>query len=252
MNEYGVFASFYDRLMEDADYAGRAEYLLSLLKLRRPEKSAGTVLDLACGSGSLTVELALRGLDVIGVDGSEDMLAAAAGKAAAAGVNPMLLCQDMRRLDLFGTVDAAVCAMDSLNHLCRTDDLRAVFRRLHLFLEPGGLFVFDVNTPYKHRAVLADNAFVFEQPDFLCVWQNRLLPRTAEVDMHLDFFVREAGDRECYRRLSDHVRERAYAERTLRELLKGAGFEVEAVYDDRSFEPPHPDSERVVYVARRK
>ena len=183
MSGYGLFSSFYDRLMNDMDYEGRAAYLLSLFARFRPEKPPDTLLDLACGSGGLSLPLAARGIDVIGVDGSDEMLARAREKADQAGMSLLLLCQDMRELDLYGTVDGAVCVLDSLNHLCRTDDLAEVFRRLRLFIEPGGLFVFDVNTPYKHREILGDNAFVFEEEDFLCVWRNRLIERTCEVDM---------------------------------------------------------------------
>lgn len=249
MSGYGTFAAFYDRLMADADYAGRTDYLLSLFTRHRPEKAPGTLLDLACGTGSLSLELMSRGVDVIGVDGSEEMLAIAAEKARDVGKPLMLLCQDMPELDLYGTVDGAVCALDSLNHLCRTAELEEVFRRLYLFIEPGGLFVFDVNTPYKHREVLGDNAFVFEKEDFLCVWRNELNDKTVVVDMQLDFFVKNGGR---YIRLTDQVRERAYTEQTLRRLLDGCGFEPLAVYDDRTFQPPRADSERLVFAARRR
>lgn len=116
----------------------------------RPE----TLLDLACGSGSLSLELASRGVDVIGVDGSEDMLSLAMAKAARGDLELMFLEQDMRELDLFGTVSGAVCLLDSLNHITNTAGLAEVFRRLGLFIEPGGLLVFDANTPYKHREIL--------------------------------------------------------------------------------------------------
>lgn len=249
MSGYGAFASFYDCLMEEVDYEARSSYLLSLFRRFRPEKPVGTVLDLACGSGNLLLEMMKRGVDVIGVDGSPEMLSKAEKKSMQAGKCPLLLCQDMRGLDLYGTVDGAVCAMDSLNHICKTRELAEIFRRLFLFIEPEGIFVFDVNTLYKHRRVLGDNAFVFDKPDLYCVWQNKLLRRTNEVDMRLDFFVRE---REIYRRFTDRVRERAYSVSTLRHLLSEAGFETLAVYDDLSFLPPKDTSERLVFVARRE
>ncbi len=251
MGGYGVFSSFYDRLMSDVDYEGRAAYLLWLFQRFRPQKPPATLLDLACGSGGVTLPLAAAGVDMIGVDGSEEMLAEARAKAERRGLAPLLLCQDMRELDLYGTVDGAVCTLDSLNHLCHTAELREVFRRLHLFIEPGGLFLFDVNTPYKHRTVLADNAFVYEEEDFLCVWRNRLVERTCEVDMQLDFFVAQDKSGDYCRRFTDAVRERAYSERTLRRLLQKEGFEVLAVYADGTQAPPQPETERAVYVARR-
>lgn len=248
MNGYEDFSAFYDRLTTDVDYPARAAYLLELFA-RHGRGTVKTVLDLACGSGSFSVELARRGLEVIGVDGSSGMLAKAMEKAADLPEPILFLEQDMRCLDLYGTVDAAVCVLDSLNHLLKTEDIRQVFRRLRLFVEPGGLLVFDVNTPYKHREVLGDNAFVFEEDDFLCVWRNRLLHRTCEVDMLLDFFVpnQRTG---TYERLTDTVRERAYAEGTLRRLLQETGWETLMVYEDLAWTPPSKTCQRMVFVAR--
>lgn len=243
MSGYHDFSEFYDRLTEDVDYAGYAAYLLSLFEKHgtRPH----TVLDIACGSGSLCAELVRHGVDPIGIDGSETMLAKAAEKLPA---DTLLLCQDMRGMDLYGTVDGAVCVMDSLNHLCRTEDVAQVFRRARLFVEPHGLFIFDVNTPYKHRAVLGDRAFVTEENGVLCAWRNRYVPRTGEVEMLLDFFTEQADGR--YERRWDTVRERAYSERTLRRLLQDTGWETVAVYADRTTEPPAQDCQRWVFVAR--
>ena len=246
MSGYGALAAFYDRLMADSGYPERAAYLLQLME-RHGRPHPQTLLDLACGSGNLTTALAALGIEMIGVDASDDMLAEAQAKNDVAGPPILYLQQDMRQLDLYGTVNGAVCAMDSFNHLCRTADLAAVFHRLGLFIEPGGLLVFDVNTPYKHRHVLGDNAFVFEEDDFFCVWRNRLLSRTCEVDMQLDFFV-ENG--EGYDRLTDHIRERAYSLITLKRLLNEAGFALLAVYGDMTLDPPSEQEERVVLVAR--
>lgn len=242
MSGYQAFSEFYDRLMQDVDYAARAEYLLSLFE-KHGNKPA-SVLDVACGSGSLCAELAQRGVDTIGVDASETMLA----KAAAKLPDALWLCQDMREMDLYGTVDGAVCILDSLNHLCRTADVAQVFRRTRLFVEPGGLFIFDVNTPYKHREVLADRSFVAEEEDVLCVWRNRYLPRSNEVEILLDFFVEQEDGR--YERYWDTVRERAYSERTLRRLLEETGWETLAVYEDMTEQPPTTECQRMVFVAR--
>ncbi len=248
MNGYEDFSAFYDRLTTDVDYPARAAYLLSLFE-RYDTGPLDTVLDLACGSGSLSVELARRGLEVVGVDGSAGMLAKAMQKAENLSCPILFLEQDMRQLDLYGTVSGAVCVLDSLNHLLKTQDLREVFGRLRLFVDPGGLLIFDVNTPYKHRQVLGDNAFVFEEEEFLCVWRNRLVSRTCEVEMLLDFFVPE-GDEGTYRRLTDVVRERAYSENTLRKLLLETGWETLAVYEDQTWTPPSAETQRMVFVAR--
>ncbi len=248
MNDYATLAEFYDRLTTDVNYAARADYLLGLFAHhggRRPQ----TLLDLGCGSGSLTLELARQGVDVIGADISEEMLAVAGEKLRENGLSALLLHQDMRTLDLYGTVEGAVCCLDALNHLDGTQDIRDTFRRLHLFIEPGGLLIFDVNTPYKHRTVLGDNSFVFEEDGLICVWRNRLIDRTCAADIALDFFVE--GEDGRYDRLEDHVRERAYSEATLRRLLTETGFEWLATYGDMTRKPPAPEEQRWIFVARR-
>lgn len=246
MAGYGSFAYFYDRLTGNVDYKGWAAYILKLFQKHAGEKPQ-QVIDLACGTGSLSLELLRNDVDVIGVDGSVDMLAEATDKLMPYGERAMLLCQDVRALDLYGTADGAVCMLDSLNHLLKTADLQAVFERLGLFIKPDGLFVFDVNTLYKHETVLGDNAFVYEQEDFFCAWQNSYLPHTKEVVMQLDFFVEQDG---CYDRYSEQIRERAYTENTLRRLLKTAGFEVLAVYGERGMHPPAKDEQRMVFVTK--
>ena len=243
MSGYGEFSQFYDCLMTDVDYAARATYLLDVFS--RHGNTPKTVLDLACGSGNLSRELQNRGVDPIGVDGSDTMLMGARQKL---DDGTLLLCQDMRDLDLYGTVDGAVCTLDSLNHLCHTSDLAEVFRRVRLFVQPQGLFVFDVNTVYKHREILGDNTFVAEQDGVVCVWRNRYFPRTHEVSMWLDFFA-ETEDG-TYERYTDTVRERAYTEKTLRRLLSENGWETLAVYADMTLDAPSAESDRIVFVAR--
>ncbi|MGN0171900.1 MAG: class I SAM-dependent DNA methyltransferase [Acutalibacteraceae bacterium] len=241
MNGYRELAQMYDRLME-TDYEALADHLLSLFA--RHASVPRTLLDLACGSGRLTAALAARGKDMIGVDRSPDMLSYAQQQT---GGQALLLCQDMCALDLRDTVDGAVCTMDSLNHLTKTAEIAAVLDRLRLFIAPGGLFIFDVNTPYKHRAVLGDNTFVFEQPDLMAVWQNRFLARTCEVQMTLDFFCAQADG--TYVRTGDCVRERAYTLATWRRLLKAAQFDILAVYDGMTVSPPGALCERWTIVA---
>ena len=242
MNGYAELATFYDRLMT-VDYGAKAAYWLELFD--RYGKRPQTLLDIACGSGNLTAPLAANGIGMIGLDLSADMLALAAEKLP----DTLFLQQDMREMELGTTVSGAVCALDSINHLRRTADVKAVFASAARAIEKGGLFVFDVNTPYKHSAVLGDNAFVFEEEDFTCVWQNRLFENTMEVDMWLDFFVECPDGR--YERLSDHVRERAYSERTLRKLLGETGFSVLAVLDEATDAPPTATTERWVIVAQK-
>ncbi len=243
MSGYREFSEFYDRLMTDVDYDAYADYLLRLFE-KHGGKRPQTILDIACGSGTLTAALAVRGADTIGVDASAEMLARARNKLPDA----LWLCQDMRQMDLYGTVDGAVCTLDSLNHLCKTADVAEVFRRTRLFVEPHGLFVFDVNTPYKHREVLADRAFVLEEDGVICTWQTQYTARTGVVTMALDFFAECEDGR--YERYSDVVRERAYSERTLRRLLADTGWETLAVYGEYTEDAPAADCERMVFVVR--
>ena len=247
MSSYSFFAKYYDELTQNVEYSRRADYFSALLLSCGFE--SGTVLDLACGTGSLTVELAKHGYDMIGVDASGDMLCRAQNKAFESGVSPMFLCQRMQELDLYGTVDAAVCSLDSINHLTDEEDVRRTFERLRLFVAPGGVFIFDVNTVYKHKNVLGDNAFVYEYPDVFCVWQNSFNGQDNTVDIELDFFEKSG---ETYKRRSENFSDRAYEIDFLKSLLDKTGFDTEFVFDDMSREPLKEDSQRAVIAARRR
>lgn len=244
MPSYNSFAEYYDELMEDARYSDRCDYLLELFK--RHNHEAGLTLDLACGTGSLTIELKKRGVDVYGVDASVEMLSEAMQKSLEQDLRILFLNQKMQELDLYGTVDTCVCTLDSINHITDLDTLRRAFDRVGLFMNSGGLFVFDVNTVYKHRHVLADNAFIIENDRVFCAWQNTLEDNNI-VRVDLDFFEEENG---VYYRTGESFCERAYSDEELRQLLCEAGFTVEAVYGDFSFEPPREDEQRAIYVAR--
>ena len=156
----------------------------------------------------------------------------------------------MQVLDLFGKIDAALCTLDSINHLTEPDDVRETFRRLGTFIRPGGMFIFDVNTVYKHREILADNSFVYEYPDVFCVWQNSLDEETDTVDIMLDFF--EENEDGTYERTSEDFSERAYSLDELSKWLGDAGFDIENIYDGMTDEPVREDSERAVIAARRR
>lgn len=245
---YGVFSEFYDALTANVSYDTVAQVLSSLLT--RYGKSRGLLLDLACGTGSVSVRLAEKGYEVIGVDLSPEMLSEAQNKAYSAGQNILFLCQDMTKLDLYGTVDAAVCTLDGLCHLPDEDSLSATLQKVSLFMNPGGVFLFDVNSVYKHRAVLGNNTFVYDTDDVYCVWQNTLLSDGVTVQMDLDFFepVSDAGD---YVRQSERFTERAYPRETLEAMLKKAGFTVLDVFDGYSEKPAHDTSERLLFAVRK-
>ena len=244
---YSVFASYYDELTRNVGYGVRADYLCTLLK--RHGHQPGLTLDLACGTGSLTIELAQRGFDIYGIDSSFEMLSVAQQKAAEAKLNLLFLCQKMQSIDLYGTVDTVFCVLDSINHLTSEKEVLDTFQQVSLFLNPGGYFIFDVNTIYKHQKVLADHTFVYDLDEVFCVWQNQLEEKTKRVRIDLDFFVRSGS---LYQRSSEHFYERAYGEEQLRSMLEETGFQVEAVYGDLTFEIPHSDEERILFVAKKK
>lgn len=242
---YGVFARFYDALTENVDYPAMARFIRDVLTKHKP--GCTLVVDLACGTGTLSLELAALGFDMISVDGSYDMLSVATMKE-----NPgvMFLCQQMDELDLYGTVDAVVCTLDSVNHVTDEAVLREAFRKVALFLEPDGTFIFDANTRHKHRNVLADNVFVYDFDEVYCVWQNHLLEDDS-VEISLDFFEPEEDD-DTYYRSSENFVERFYSREKLCDMLESAGLTIVEEYDDYSDDTPSAETQRVVYVCRRK
>lgn len=241
------FAKIYDKFTDASDVRARADFITEAL--RRYGVAEGILLDLACGTGRLSEAFILAGYDVISVDYSSEMLQAARERLLKYGAKALMLQQDMRELDLFGTVRAAVCSMDGVNHLLTPEDVRRVFGKVSLFTEPGGVFIFDVNTVYKHRQVLADNTFVYEDDTDFLVWQNEYCAEDDTVQMLLDTFsVRQDG---AYVRYSDEITERAYELDDIEEMLKGAGFSEVYRFADRSFEAPQKDEERVYFAAVR-
>lgn len=248
MKNYGYFASFYDGLTNNVHYEKTAQYILSLAE--RYHHDMRLTLDLACGTGSLTVLLKKMGVDIYGIDASEEMLSVAQEKALSQNIHGMLfLCQKMQNLDLFGTIDTCICTLDSINHITSPKDLQKVFDKVSFFMNPKALFIFDVNTPYKHQKILADNTFVYDTEDVYCVWQNTLSKDNRTVDISLDFF--EKTDSNHYQRYHEHFREYAYTHEELSVMLRKAGFELLDVFAELSFEAPTDTSQRNFYIARK-
>lgn len=246
MSRYGSFAEYYDSLTSNVDYRKTAEYVSDILNENRINK--GILLDLACGTGTMSLIMAQKGYDVIGVDNSPEMLGEAREKALEAGEDILFLCQDMCSIDLYGTVDCTVCLLDSLNHLESKEELLEAFKRVSLFTVPGGLFVFDINTEYKHKYVLGDNTFVYDNDDVYCVWQNEYDDESKTVEIFLDFFQEENG---LYRRSSEYFAERAFSDSDIKNLLSEAGFTDIKAYGELRKTAPSDTEERVFYVARK-
>jgi len=245
MSSYGFLAGCYDQFTADVDYAAWADYIER--HFRRRGLPGNTVLDLACGTGSLTWELARRGYEMIGVDQSPDMLAQAAAKdTQGCAVPPIFLCQPMERLDLYGTIDACVCCLDSVNYVTDPKKLQKAFARVHLFLMPGGLFLFDINTPEKLQS-LDGQIFLDETEDAYCVWRAEYSRRTCSYFM--DIFQREQGG--LWRRGEELHQERAYTVQELTGFLEQAGFCEVRVFGNLKLRPPKPGEDRVFFTARK-
>lgn len=244
---YGFFAGCYDALTENVQYRERADYICSLLS--QNGINGGLLLDLACGTGTLSILLAQKGFSVIGVDSSEDMLAEAQNKMYENGQSILFLCQDMRSLDLYGTVDCAVCTLDSLNHLQNIEEIRKTFAGVSLFMNTGGIFIFDVNTLYKHREVLGNHAYIYDCGATFCAWQNTLEADRASVRIDLDFF--EEQENGAYARYSESFTETAYTLTEIESALNDCGFSVLGKYKELTTEAPDNKTERVVFVAKK-
>lgn len=249
MGGYSIFARYYDELTANINYKKRAEYFHEIIrKFKKTENNI--LLDLACGTGSISEEMAKLGYDVIGVDNSQEMLGIAIDKKFDSGLNIQYLCQDMRYIDMFGTIDITICALDSINHLFSVDDVKKVFEKVSLFSEYNGLFIFDINTIYKHRKILADNTFTYETDNVYCIWENSLNKNTDEVKMNLEFF--ELEENGLYSRSSDSFSEKAYSEEIIEKLLAETNFEIIGKYGDDTFEYPSATCQRIIYTTRCK
>lgn len=248
-DSYTSLASVYDRLNSEVDYAAIADHIERQFQLLSTPPVS--LLDLACGTGSLTLELARRGYDLIGVDLSEDMLAEARRKCdvVRCAHDILLIRQNMVDLELYGTVDAAVCCLDSLNYLTRDGELRRAFRHIHNYLNPDGLFIFDMNTPYKFEHIYGDNSYILEDDGILCAWQNSYNQKSRICDFYLSIF-RECPDG-LWERSDEKQRERCYSLVTLKRMLADTGFELLAVYDGWSQNEPTDKSERWCVTAKK-
>ena len=247
MNAYGALAGVYDRLTEDVGYERRADYIEKLFT--RSRLPVRVVLDLACGTGAMTALLTQRGYELIAVDASPDMLAAAREKAAhLEGEAPVFLNQTMPELDLYGTVDAAVCCLDSLNYLTSPKEVQRTFQRLHLFIAPGGMLVFDILSP-AHFQGLDGQVFLDEREDVYCVWRASFEKRSNICSYWMDIFTRREDN--GWSRAGEEHRQRSYTVDELRSWLLEAGFDRIRTYGDCRMSGPKEDAQRIYFSAIR-
>lgn len=245
MPGYGLFAQVYDVLTGNVPYDEIAAYYDR--KIRQFRVGEGNFLaDVGCGTGNLTVRMARLGYDVIGVDASPDMLSCAMNKPHE-GIQ--YICQSMTELDLYGEADVIISTLDSVNHLESAGEISGFFRAAALNLSRNGLLLFDVNTIYKHKAVLAANTFVYDVDGVYCVWQNSFDSRDNGVDIELDIFA-ERGDG-LYERFEESFREIALPGEQLASMLENAGFEVVEVREYLTDNQPAESSEKLMFCARK-
>ena len=244
---YNDFAEVYDRL-QDADYEGFVDYYERIFK--KFGKTPELVLDLACGTGNITIPMAKRGYDMIGLDLSCEMLNVAREKAAAEGLDTLFLNQDMTEMELYGTVDAIVCALDGLNYITDPSDLKKVFALVKNYLNPGGIMIFDINTEHKLRNILGGNTFVNEEQGIYYVWQSEFDDETNICAFELNFFCEQPdGD---YIRFDEFQEERAYAASEILEILNAEDLVTEGFYKPFSFSTPDDKEERIFFVISKK
>ena len=248
MEAYTSFAEVYDTFMDNVPYEEWADYLED--RLKEYGVKDGLVLELGCGTGSMTELLAEKGYDMIGVDNSEDMLEIAMEKREQSGHDILYLQQDMREFELYGTVRAVICVCDSLNYIMEEEDLLQVFRLVNNYLDPGGLFLFDLNTPYKFRELLGDNVIAENRDEGSFIWENAFYEEDQVNEYDLTIFVKE--EEGLYRKYQETHFEKAWTLEKVKELLEEAGMEFLGVYDGFTKEAPKEDSERILVAAREK
>lgn len=245
---YGIFSSVYDILTENVPYEKIANKICSLLHESRVD--GGLLLDLGCGTGTLSFLLENKGFDVIGVDASEDMLMVANEKKYEKGSNTMFLCQNAEDLDLFGTIDCAVSVLDTVNHIDTLEKVKKSFEKVSLFMNMGGIFIFDMNTPYKHENILSNNTFIYDMDEVYCAWQNSYNKEASTTTIDLDFFIKNEDD-DLYERYSESFCEYAYEPQEILTILENCGFEVINTYDDYSDNLVNTETQRITVVAKK-
>ena len=240
---YGNFAFIYDALTNDVEYSNRCDYLEKIFK-KHLSKRAELIADLGCGTGTVCSEMSKRGYDMIGIDSSDMMLSEAIKKEGSEKI--LYLNQDMTEFELYGTVDVFLSMLDSLNYITSLDELSKVFSLVKNYLNPGGIFVFDINTPYKYEHILSDNTFVHDEDGIFYVWQNCF--DGEYCDFLIDFFVEKEGS---YSRFTEEHTQRCHTFKEILSVIKDSGLSLEGVYDELSFSDPVSTSERIFLVVKK-
>lgn len=247
---YESFAQVYDKFMEDTPYDLWTEYLKEIFKRHGLISSTNIIAELGCGTGNMTQRLAENGFDMIGIDVSEEMLAKAIEKSADKNPDILYLNQDMREFELYGTVDAVISVCDSINYITESADLLNVFKLVNNYLEPEGLFVFDLNTIYKFENILGCNSFCETTENSAYTWENYYDKDERINEFYTNFFIEQNDG--SYKRFEEFHYERGYTIEEIIDLIEEAGLEFEACYDELTFHEPTERSQRIFFVAREK
>ena len=256
MEAYTSFAAVYDTFMDNVPYEEWGEYIHGMLCKYGVED--GIVLDLGCGTGTMTEILAGYGYDMIGVDNSEDMLELAMEKRIESGHDILYLLQDMREFELYGTVRAVVSVCDSVNYVTEPGELEEVFRLVNNYLDPRGVFLFDFNTDYKYREIMGDCTIAEDRGECSFIWDNYYYENEQINEYDLTLFIQEKNPDETqsdqipqlYRKYKETHYQRGYTLKEMQVLLEKAGLVFEAAYDVDSKEEPSDTSERICVIAR--
>lgn len=249
MEAYTSFAAVYDTFMDNIPYEEWGVYLKNLLK--EYDVKNGLVLDLGCGTGTMTEILAEDGYDMIGVDNSEDMLEIAMEKKVESGHDILYLLQDMREFELYGTVNAVVSICDSVNYITEEEELVEVFRLVNNYLDPKGIFIFDFNTEYKYREILGDCTIAENREECSFIWDNYYYEEEKINEYELSLFIQEE-DSELYRKYEETHFQKAYTYETMRRLIEESGLEFVTAYDAFTHVKPTEKSERIYMIARER
>lgn len=248
MDQYKDFAFIYDELMNEVDYNGWVDYIEKIIE--KEGTKVQNILELACGTGNLTIPLTKKNYDIAGIDISEEMLGVAREKAEKEGVELVLLQQDIAELDFDITnLDCVLCACDGFNYITYDEDLENVFKKTYELLKENGLFIFDISSFYKLSSVLGNNMYGENREDIAYMWQNYFDDEENLVEMELAFFVKDEDGR--FERFEEVHQQRAYTEEEILDMLQSVGFKDIKVYSDFTFEAPKEDSERIFFVGRK-
>ena len=248
MESYTNFAYVYDTFMDNVPYDEWCKYLVMLLKQYGVDD--GIVLDMGCGTGNMTSRLCQLGYDMIGIDNSEDMLAIAREKAGEDTMDILYLLQDMREFELYGTVRAAVSICDSMNYITNEEDLLQVFKLVNNYLDPKGIFIFDLNTIYKYKHLLGDATIAENREDCSFIWDNYYDRLKKINEYELTLFVQSEDDPDLYRKYHEEHFQKAYTLERIKTMLEDAGMKYLGAFDNYSEKAPMYNSERICVIAQ--